>query len=1177
MKKSLSMLLAVIMLLSVFSTAIVPAGATELTDTLFSVSKSDFLNDRITYTVNLKSGITKLTGAILRIEYASSDLKVVSCGAAGTYSGSTFTPNVSGEYVSGPVYGTSNIHSVGFINVGGITLGADTAFVEITFEAISADRPVTDVSFNCIELITEDSNDDNNIEKADGAQNFYEDSFHTLSRPVITAVDSYGDDSLKVQWNACTGADSYTVYRLNGTSWDSVATGLTATEYIDSAITQENIFTYLVTATNEAGETAKVGNGVSGKNFGTIKTIAAAAVENGIKVEWSALSGATHYEISRKLATDDASAFTVVGKNITSASYTDTTALSGKDYHYSVRAFDADGYTATMTAEYAQARYIAKPPVSVANIREGVQVTISEVGGATNYTLTKAVTGGATTSVEIDASSFTAGKYTYIDTDVEDNGQYTYSAQATDGTLDSAVTKCNVFTRLAAPVLGAVENTDSGIKFSWNAVSGATKYTVYRKTGTGDFTKLGDSTAATSVVDSSAANGTLYTYTVAAENATGCSAYNTAGKSIKRITTPTGVSATTVSNGISIKWNAVSGATKYTVYRDGKSIGTSATTSFVDTKAAKNVQYTYSVAAVIDTYSSAINATGAQGMNFGTVTSLNYTAIKNGVTLTWNKLDNAKGYKVYRKTASDSTYANIATVTSGVSYNDTGISSGVVYYYKVEAYNGANIAEMTAPVLQVKYLSAPSFTARNSGDNVKITINPVYGATSYVIERAVGTSTSFSALTTLNGTLEYVDSKDIVAGQKYTYRITAVAGNIKSFPTTVSMTKMIAPAIYSCYNEVAGIMVKWKAVEDATQYKVWRRVVNDNGTYSAWQSITTMSKTKTEFIDASVIGNKAYQYVVEANTPDGWTGEPTSQTQGVETRFIETPDLTSRANAVGGVTITWKQVEGATSYRIYRRGAGTNYWYYLGDVPATQSSFFDKEGTAQSQIKSGNYYRYTVRASYDGVDSNGNPHLRYSGFDTNGLYLKYVATPKLTGISNAGYGKTEGLKITWNKVNGGGTTWYRVYRRGAGSMYWTYLGATQSNSWTDTKVKNYSGNYYRYTVRAVAGTQDKGWYSAFDTNGLFLKRLANPTLISATKSNAGITVKWGAVKGTTGYYVYRRQPGTTWKQVGVVKGTNNVTFLDRSAVKGVTYTYTVRACYGTTRSSYNPTGISCKR
>lgn len=137
-----------------------------------------------------------------------------------------------------------------------------------------------------------------------------------------------------------------------------------------------------------------------------------------------------------------------------------------------------------------------------------------------------------------------------------------------------------------------------------------------------------------------------------------------------------------------------------------------------------------------------------------------------------------------------------------------------------------------------------------------------------------------------------------------------------------------------------------------------------------------------------------------------------------------------------------------------------------------------------------------------------------------------------------------------------------------------YLGATQGNTWTDKETKNYSGNYYRYTVRAVAGTQDTGWYSAFDTNGLYIKRIANPTLKSATSAKAGITVKWSAVKGTTGYYVYRKTATSGWQCVGTVKGTNNVTFLDKTAKKGTTYTYTVRACYGTTKSYFN-SGIKC--
>ncbi len=378
--------------------------------------------------------------------------------------------------------------------------------------------------------------------------------------------------------------------------------------------------------------------------------------------------------------------------------------------------------------------------------------------------------------------------------------------------------------------------------------------------------------------------------------------------------------------------------------------------------------------------------------------------------------------------------------------------------------------------------------------------------------------------------------------------------------------------ITSCYNEVNGVQLKWNVVSGAKSYKVYRKLPSQ----TEWVEIR--STTALEYQDINVTGNTVYQYSVK--TVDQYGNESDYSPQR-ECRFIETPELLSRTNAVGGVTIKWKKVAGATSYRIYRRGAGVNYWYYLGDFPATLDTFTDLETAnyfpndaqknALAKPKSGNYYRYTVRASYDGEDSTGKDYLIYSGFDTNGLYLKYVATPKLTSISNA----TNGLQIKWNAVAGGGPVEYRVYRRGAGSTYWYYLGTTTNITWTDSGVKVANGGYYRYTVRAVAGTNGKGWYSAFDTTGLYLMRLANPTLNSAVSSKNGITVKWSAVQGTTGYYVYRKTANSGWVRIAAVGGTNNTTYLDKTAKKGVTYTYTVRAVCGTNTSYFN-SGISCK-
>ena len=158
--------------------------------------------------------------------------------------------------------------------------------------------------------------------------------------------------------------------------------------------------------------------------------------------------------------------------------------------------------------------------------------------------------------------------------------------------------------------------------------------------------------------------------------------------------------------------------------------------------------------------------------------------------------------------------------------------------------------------------------------------------------------------------------------------------------------------------------------------------------------------------------------------------------------------------------------------------------------------------------------------------------------------------------------------MKWNAVPGAKE--YRVYRKGLNYKTWMYLGTTKNTWFTDSPIKNANGYYYKYTVIAV-----NDYYSGFYEDCAFTKRLSNPVLKSAVSSKTGITVKWNSVYGSTGYYVYRKTANSGWTLVGSTKGTNNATYIDKTAKKGVTYTYTVRAYYGKTLSSYN-SGISCK-
>jgi hypothetical protein len=173
-------------------------------------------------------------------------------------------------------------------------------------------------------------------------------------------------------------------------------------------------------------------------------------------------------------------------------------------------------------------------------------------------------------------------------------------------------------------------------------------------------------------------------------------------------------------------------------------------------------------------------------------------------------------------------------------------------------------------------------------------------------------------------------------------------------------------------------------------------------------------------------------------------------------------------------------------------------------------------------------------------------------------YLKYIETPHMLGISNA----TNGIYTKWSSVSG--ASGYRVYRRGAGETTWTYLTTVKTPYYTDKSIKNNDSEYYRYTVRAVVD----GIYSGYE-DGIYIKRLSNPNIQSVTNKSNGVTITWNSVKGTTGYYIYRKTANSNWVCIGSVGGTNNTTFTDTTAVKDTTYTYTVRAVHGKTLSYFN--------
>ena len=164
------------------------------------------------------------------------------------------------------------------------------------------------------------------------------------------------------------------------------------------------------------------------------------------------------------------------------------------------------------------------------------------------------------------------------------------------------------------------------------------------------------------------------------------------------IPTPKNVKVTKYTSSIKVSWSKSAGAQGYKVYRKAnggkykfvKTIKSNGTLSWSDTTVAKGTNYKYKVRAYYysgKTYYSSYSGETSTAKLTGTIAapksvSAKYYGKYNKVS--WAKVKNVTGYKVYRKVGLGS-YKLVKTTTS-TSFKDTSVKKGKKYTYKVKAY-----------------------------------------------------------------------------------------------------------------------------------------------------------------------------------------------------------------------------------------------------------------------------------------------------------------------------------------------------------------------------------------------------------------------------------------------------------------------------------------------------------
>lgn len=475
--------------------------------------------------------------------------------------------------------------------------------------------------------------------------------------------------------------------------------------------------------------------------------------------------------------------------------------------------------------------------------------------------------------------------------------------------------------------------TESGRpKISWNAVNGTDKYWIYRSVD-GETFDYYARTDKPSFTDGSTSIGTTYYYAVKAVAVLGgrdVSSGRSTAQSIQCRPAAPSVSIYRASGKPQLKWNAVSGAAKYWVYRstDGvnfKYYDSTAKTSYTNTGALLGTKYHYRVKAV-----AVVNGKNVASADSGTK-SLFTTPAAPGVSiyrvngkpqLKWSAVTGAAKYWIYRST--DGVNFKYYDSTTGTSYTNCIAASGTEYYYKVKAAAVVNGKDVASDFSNTKSLfttpAAPSVSITTSKGKPKLTWKAVKGADKYYIYRSTdGKNFKYYNETDEAGYTNY--STNI--GTTYYYKVRAVKtidGNDhkSDFSAVRSIQCRPAAVNLSISRSYGKPKLTWDAVADADKYWIYRST--DGKNFKCYDTTT-----KTSYINSGAAFNTIYCYKVKAvKVVNGRNVVSGSGSAKSVITALAKPSV-SITTSDGKPYISWDAVDGATGYYVFRSTDGKNY------------------------------------------------------------------------------------------------------------------------------------------------------------------------------------------------------------------------------------------------------------
>ncbi len=695
---------------------------------------------------------------------------------------------------------------------------------------------------------------------------------------------------------------------------------------------------------------------------------------------------------------------------------------------------------------------------------------------------------------------------------------FVITAVNTGGT-SPASTEVTATPQLVAPTIPtglAAASGDTQALLSWNAVAGASTYTIsYGTTDGGPYGTIVSGLTGTSTTITGLTDGTPYFFVISATNGGGTSTNSAQVSTTPQVPAPampTNVTPTAADGQVALAWDTIPGATTYNVMYGTTSGGPYTTISGLTTNSETVTGLTDGT-----TYYFVVTAQNAGGASNGSTevnatpqapalvppnapTNITPTAGNGQVTLTWTASPTATSYTVNFGTNSVGPFNISIPNISGTSTPITGLTNGVTYYFVVTANNSSGAGDPSAPVSATPQLPAPAkptgVTATAGVQQVVLSWTAVPLAASYTVK--YGTAPGGPYTTTLPGiTGTGTTVTGLTSGTSYYFVVDAVnAGGtsldsaektaIPTFPLPATPANVVATS----GDTLAGL--SWNAVPGATSYNIKYGTTNTGPYGTVISGVTGTSSTVTGLTDGT-----QYYFVVSAVGPGG---EGSNSTQATTTPVAPAPAAPTGVTASGGDTqvgLSWTASAGATSYIV-------KYGTTIGGPYGTTIPGISGTSTTVTGLTDGTTYYFVVVATNSGGPSGNST-------EANATPLSGVPAIPSGVIATPSSGQ---VALTWN-VSPIATSYTVKYGTAPGTYTNTVPGLT-SPSATIGSLTN--GTTYYFVVTATGPGGESANSTELSATPLLPLPVA-PTSVTGIASLGQVALSWNTVPTATGYTV----------------------------------------------------------